>query len=407
MHTTMKKVLIIIPFYEIYPPMNGGMLRCINILNQLSKYFEVTAIIHQDSKSFSKAIELYPAIENCNIISTKDGENVIDIFSYLPSKIAKALRYRYWNRSVKGPAGGDFLLVYPILIELLKKTSFDYAILEEVSLLNTAKVMRRYQPNISIIYDAHNVNTRLAKASLLKGLITPKNYELLKKVECNLSKMVNKVLVCSELDLQQLTGMNNGKLIAKIIPNGVTIETNNLIRNNSDEILFCGSLDYHPNQEGLIWFCEKIFPLILAKKASTRLMVVGKGNPGEELRKLLKHTSIIYYGAVEKVNIYYQKAAVAIVPLLSGSGTRLKLLEAMGLNVPVVSTKIGAEGIEYTDQRNIVIANDVDSFADEILELLTDKKKAYYIANEAFSFVKKEYDWNIVGKKLSDYLILG
>jgi len=118
----------------------------------------------------------------------------------------------------------------------------------------------------------------------------------------------------------------------------------------------------------------------------------------------LKHKSIIYYGTVEKVNIYYQRATVAIAPLLSGSGTRLKILEAMGLKVAVVSTAMGAEGINYTNGTNIVIANDKEIFANAVIELLNDKNKAVRIANEAFLFVKKEYDWNVIGQKISNYL---
>jgi glycosyltransferase involved in cell wall biosynthesis len=400
----MRKVLIIIPFNDIYPPMNGGMLRCINMLDQLAKYFEVTVIIHQDLNSFLKAIESYPSIANCKVISTNNNKKTLGIFSFLPSRIGNALKYRYWNRSLNGPASGNFLLVYPVLIDLLKKTTFDYVILEEISLLHIANVIRRYQPNTPVIYDAHNVNSRLAKISLSNGLITQRHYELSEKVESNLAKIVNAIFVCSELDLHQLMKMNNGNLNAIVIPNGVTVEDRTITKNNSDEILFCGSLDYYPNQEGLIWFCEKIFPLILIQRPSVRLMVVGKGYPGNQLNELLKHKSIIYYGTVEKVNIYYQRATVAIAPLLSGSGTRLKILEAMGLKVAVVSTAMGAEGINYTNGTNIVIANDKEIFANAVIELLNDKNKAVRIANEAFLFVKKEYDWNVIGQKISNYL---
>ena len=107
----MKKVLVIVPFNSIYPPMNGGMLRCTNLLNQLSKHAELTAIIHQDKNSFSRAVEEYPAIRNCNVISTEDKKPSSDIFSLLPSKFSQALRFRYWNRSLKGPAESNFLIM--------------------------------------------------------------------------------------------------------------------------------------------------------------------------------------------------------------------------------------------------------------------------------------------------------
>ncbi len=405
----MKRVLFIIPFENLYPPMSGGMQRGINLLHQLSMHFEVTAIIGQDRNSFLQACNDYPALKNCTILSKKEGEKPVDIFSLLPQKLSKAFRYRYWNRSLKGPAGDDFLSIYPIVKDLLKHKEFDCAILEDQSLINIAKVIRRYQPNVRIVYDAYNVNTVLAESALASGQITEKVYEVIKADECNLSTLVDDVFTCSDQDLLQLIEMNKGKLKGAVIPNGVNIpkyepRTEPIPADIMNNILFCGSLDYLPNQEGLAWFCREIFPLILQQKPSTRLLVVGKGKPDEELSRLLKGEAIIYYGMVDKVSDYYKKAAVAVIPLLSGSGTRLKLLEAMGNRVAVVSTSVGAEGITYTDKKNILIADDKAAFARGIIELSDHKEMADKMAEEAFSFVENTYDWNIIGRKIPAYL---
>jgi glycosyltransferase involved in cell wall biosynthesis len=398
--------MVIVPFGNIYPPMNGGMHRCINILNQLAKYFSVTAIIHQDEKSFLRAIDEYPELVNCRVISTKSFKRSFDLFSLAPKKIGNALHYRYWNRSLKGKAGSDFLSIYPLLKNELKKQQFDCFILEDMSILNLAKVIRRFQPKARIIYDAYNVNTKLAEAASKKGKAGKEKYLEIKKAESSLSLFVTEVFTCSNEDLNELADMNNKKISGTVIPNGVKIDSKFLENREetsatNNNIIFCGSMDYFPNQEGLIWFCKEVFPFILKKNPQVKLMVVGKGDTGDELNSLLKHDSIIFFGMVDDVNDYYKKAAVAIVPLLSGSGTRLKLLEAMGRKTAVVSTVAGAEGINCTNEKNVLIADDNISFANAVIKLLDNRSLAGSIATAAYSFVKENYDWNVVGGKLN------
>jgi glycosyltransferase involved in cell wall biosynthesis len=107
---------------------------------------------------------------------------------------------------------------------------------------------------------------------------------------------------------------------------------------------------------------------------------------------------------VDKVDMYYSKATVAIIPLLSGSGTRLKLLEAMAHRVPVVSTSVGAEGISWEDGKSILIANDAKLFAKKVSNLLNNSYLAESISASALALTKSKYDWNIIGRKMASYL---
>jgi len=401
--------LVIIPFDGVYPPMNGGMLRCISLLNQLSKYFLVTIITHQKKELFAQAFDEYPFLKNCTVISTGSFSLRKDIFSVLPLRYQKALRYRYWNRSLFNSSEDHFLMIYPVLKDFLNKNKVDYAIMEALFIVgSTAKVVRRYQPKAQIIYNAYNVDSQLAQTAFENGKISEKGLRLIQKEESSLADSVNKIFACSDIDLAELRRLNDNKIDGFVIPNGVKINAAFLEKKQhsqkNNKILFCGSMDYFPNQEGLTWFCKEVFPLIINENPDIQLMVVGKGDPGEELLVLLKHPSIIFYGMVDRVDDYYRKAAVAVVPLLSGSGTRLKLLEAMGSNTATVSTTAGAEGIHYTNKKNILIADDKVSFARAVVELINDERLANSIAEAAFHFVKENYDWNIIGQKLETCL---
>src|SRR5579871_2385630 len=386
--------------------MNGGMLRCISLLNQLSKYFLVTIITHQKKELFAQAFDEYPFLKNCTVISTGSFSLRKDIFSVLPLRYQKALRYRYWNRSLFNSSEDHFLMIYPVLKDFLNKNKVDYAIMEALFIVgSTAKVVRRYQPKAQIIY---NVDSQLAQTAFENGKISEKGLRLIQKEESSLADSVNKIFACSDIDLAELRRLNDNKIDGFVIPNGVKINAAFLEKKQhsqkNNKILFCGSMDYFPNQEGLTWFCKEVFPLIINENPDIQLMVVGKGDPGEELLVLLKHPSIIFYGMVDRVDDYYRKAAVAVVPLLSGSGTRLKLLEAMGSNTATVSTTAGAEGIHYTNKKNILIADDKVSFARAVVELINDERLANSIAEAAFHFVKENYDWNIIGQKLETCL---
>lgn len=403
----MKRVLVVVPFENLYPPMNGGMLRAMNLLHQFSRHFELTAIVQQDGASFRRCLTEFPALKNAAIISAKSFPYKKDIFSLMPARIGQALRFRYWNRSVKGPTSQGFLTFYPILREVLKKQPFDYIIFEDIVLVRLSRLIRRHQKNACIIYDAYNVNSRLALAEVTDDIATRINYEQTLYEESNLTRHVDRIFTCSENDLSQLVEMNGGKLKGMVVPNGTGITEEpggNEQVVETDDILFCGSLDYFPNREGLLWFCKEVLPLLVEKKPSVRLMVVGKGDPGDELSAALKHDHIKFYGRVERVSDYYKKTLVAVVPLLSGSGTRLKLLEAMANRVAVVSTTVGAEGIDYTDGKNISIADEGPAFAQAIVELLNKKDQALTMAKEAFSFVREQYDWNVIGDRLSEQL---
>ena len=385
--------------------MNGGMLRCFHILEQLCKHFQVTALMMQDKESFLKATEEYPAIKNCKLLSTEDNQEVKDIFSLLPVKYRNAGRFRFWNRSLSEPAENNYLVLYPQLKDFLKTKRVDFIILEDMAILNLAKLIKRFQPSIPVIYDAYNINSILAASAFKKGVIGERQYKGIFKTESTLHNLVKNVFTCSEADLDKIMEMNHNKIQGAVIPNGVSIPSESLNEGwGSMNILFCGSLDYLPNQEGLLWFCRDVFPLILRQLPVAKLLVVGKGNPGESLSVFLDHPSVINYGQVDKVDKYYRKSAMAIVPLLSGSGTRLKLLEAMSLKVPVVSTKPGAEGINYSDMKNILIAEGIEFFANGVIEILSNPPMAKSIAENAFKFVQNEYDWNIVGEKIYKYL---
>jgi glycosyltransferase involved in cell wall biosynthesis len=380
--------------------MNGGMQRCFHIINQLSLYFDLTVITFQSRQEFLTATKYYPAISKIKLISTKDTHATKDIFSLLPQKIQQALRYRWLKKQLSASADGMFLEYYPALTKLLKASRYDAIVLENLTTLNAISVIRKHHKKVKIIYDAHNVDSNLARKTIDKLRI--------RKIESSLHHSINALFVCSDTDRAEFDNMNNGPLNVQVIPNGVEVDAIPSEINSGSEkncILFCGSLDFFPNSEGLLWFYKNIWKQLQQSLPDIELIVVGCGQLPAEARFLYSDPSILFSGKVENVKPWYQKAKVSIVPLLSGSGTRLKILEAMSLGLPVIATAKGAEGIDYTNGENIIIADDPHFFEQSIVDLLSDSKKRTQIQSEARKLVEEEYDWNKIGVKMKDFLL--
>jgi glycosyltransferase involved in cell wall biosynthesis len=376
-------------------------------MHQLAKHFELTAIIHQDKKSFLKCVDDFPAMDKAKIYSTKNLK-VKDALTLLPDRLENALRSRWYQRELNRPADGSLIKYYPILTELLKNKKFNFIILENIATLNAVKIIRRYDKEVKIIYNAHNVDSNLAKAAFDRKEISSTQLQGYYDFENNLHKKVDAIFTCSEDDRKTFEGMNKGQLKVSVVPNGVDIPEKKHDDAVNQQIprflIFCGSLWSIPNAEGLHWFCQKIWPLVLKEFPRLILLVVGIGKLPEKYSEAYNMPSIEFSGAVEDVKSWYNRAAVSVVPLLTGSGTRLKILEAMGMGVPVVSTTIGAEGIDYVEGKEIVIADKENDFADKIIALLKEKNQRERLSIEARKLALAKYDWNVIGEKMASFL---
>jgi len=403
----MKTILIIVPYENVYPPYNGGMQRCFHILHQLAKHFELTAIIFQDKESFLKAANDYPEIKNIKLYSTKEESNPKDIFSLFSKKIEMGLRYRWIKKSWRATADGNFLQYYPVLKRLLKRNVYDAVILENLATMNAVTTIRKYGGNIKIIYDAHNVDSKLGAMAVEKFGMSRDYLKSIQETERTMHKTVNALFTCSKEDRNDFLEMNEGKIPVGIIPNGVKVGDifdNTVKEDKPGSVLFCGSLHSPPNSEGLYWFYKNCWNNVKEQFPNIKLLVVGSGTAPGYLDEMYKDESVIFSGAVEDVKPWYNKAAIAVVPLLTGSGTRLKILEAMSLGVPVISTALGAEGIEYTDKQDIEIFDNPERFSNGIIELLNNKSRRIHLKDNARKLVVKKYDWNVIGEKMNDFL---
>jgi glycosyltransferase involved in cell wall biosynthesis len=159
------------------------------------------------------------------------------------------------------------------------------------------------------------------------------------------------------------------------------------VERNPKEIIIVSTFDWLPNISGLKWFLEKVLPLIVEKMPDAFVLIIGK-NPPDFFRDY-KNVNVLGY--VEDIKPYYNRGNILVVPLFVGSGVRIKILEAMAMELPVVSTSIGAEGIPIAPDSGILIANEPEQFANSVIELLNKPEKARQLGSNARNFVQKHF----------------
>jgi glycosyltransferase involved in cell wall biosynthesis len=163
--------------------------------------------------------------------------------------------------------------------------------------------------------------------------------------------------------------------------------------------MFIGSMDYPPCVDAALYFCREIFPRIRHTISAAEFWIVGR-NPGSEVLQLAGD-GVHVTGQVDDVIPYYRQSTVCVVPLRAGGGTRLKILEAMALGRPVVSTTIGCEGLDVVDGVHLLIADTPEQFAEKTIRLLTDRQLYQDISANGRQLVVTKYDWNIITSHLT------
>lgn len=201
--------------------------------------------------------------------------------------------------------------------------------------------------------------------------------------------------VCSELDRQKIG--SRGNVFA--LPNGFEAPKRPfLFKKSQDKVIgFVGILGYPPNAEAVRWFVKEVFPIVLKTEPTVRFRVAGKlptGGLG------IKHDQVDVLGFVEDLDTEIQNWDAMVVPLKVGGGTRLKILEAFSKRIPVISTRLGAYGIEAEHGRHLLLADEPLIFAEQCLRLIRDRKMSEDLTSNAYQLYSANYTWEKVSKKV-------
>jgi len=169
-----------------------------------------------------------------------------------------------------------------------------------------------------------------------------------------------------------------------------------------DHVVFVGSMDWLPNEDAVRWFVEEILARIRTRRPAARLTIVGRDPPAAVRALGNGGRGVTVTGRVPDVRTWLARASAVVVPLRIGSGTRLKIFEAMACGAAVVSTTIGAEGLAVTPGRDILLADAPEQFAAAVVELLEDPARARALGERARRLVEERFDWSGVAQRFAE-----
>ncbi len=396
---TSLRVLVLIPTFP-YPPHDGFNLRVWNLYRLLAKKVDLTLLC---SLYESPSAE---ALQKC----TAEGLKVNAVQVIQRSRAAefmKKLGFLFHHFPV-WTTGFYFPEMTCFLEGLLRKQKFDIIAMESTWLAHYWPLLEAHPAaKILVLHDLDSEKWRRQAALLPPGkkkLNCLYNARGFRHVEDDLLKRADLTFVTSEREKVDLLARDKN-LCVEIVPNGVDSEAlQPLPVSGSRELLFVGSLSYLPNTDGVLFFAREVMPELHMRFPDLKWVIVGTKAP-TAVRSLHGMHGVEVVGEVPDLEPYYRRCAVSVVPLRAGSGTRLKILEAMAWGRPVVSTTLGCEGLDVKNREHLLIADRPEEFAKAVGELLTAPGLYNSIARSARSLVEKKYSWTAIVKKVYQHYL--
>jgi sugar transferase (PEP-CTERM/EpsH1 system associated) len=388
----------------LLPLDKGGKLRTWHLMRHLARRHEITYLAFKEPDQPEADVEgMKEVASRVETIARSDpakgtlrfyADAAMHLFDPLPYAVGKYRSGAYRRR----------------LAQLVDEQPFDLVVCD---FLVPAVNLPKRLPCPAVMF-THNVESEIwrrhaeTKSSLAGRLLYAAQHRRMLRYERQTLARFDGILAVSDADCDTFARLYPGAIAqpVHVVPTGV--DTDYFAPAPSDlhsrELVFTGSMDWLPNEDAMLYFCRDVLPAIRAEVGDAHLSVVGR-TPTPAVKKLAEERGVTVTGRVDDVRPYMKDAAVYIVPLRIGGGTRLKIFEAMAMGKAVVSTTIGAEGLPVADGQHVVLADDAAAFARAVVGLLRDVERRRRLETAARALVVERYDWSAVAGELEEALI--
>lgn len=294
------------------------------------------------------------------------------------------------------------------LSEILKEQeNFDFIIIESLFVTPYIKTIKKYS-KAKIILRAHNVEHKIWEriSSNTKNILKKKYIDLLakrmKNYEISIFNKLDAICAMTNIDVDSFKALGFKKQIASI-PTGYILDEIKHTEEPIDEfsVFHIASMDWLPNTEGVDWFIKNVWNKVNKAIPTSHLYLAGREMPQSYYE--LNKKSITTVGPVESAKEFFLSKHIMVVPILSGSGMRIKIIEGMALGKVIISTTIGAEGINCTNKKNILIADTPKAFSSAIIKCLNDKSFCEEISKNAKQLIVEEYSNESISIRMMDF----
>jgi glycosyltransferase involved in cell wall biosynthesis len=420
-----KKNILILTSQIPYPLSDGGRISQFAFVDYLRKFFDTRYLLVANNEEDVKDIEqLKNRWTDVEIEYVETFERTVPVKKTLKERLAGSLiknctkiikkTFSYYpNRIVSSSKEdasiGDLLhsveLFQPVyhkylskLEEVIAAFSPDMIQVEQIPFMNIIEFIPK---NIKTVYVHHELRFARLQSINATGKLS-ENYKdyvvnLAKAAEASLLKNYDSILVFSQDDKHKLESLELNNIYNSPFP-VLDSEFNDINESDFslDKLIFWGSDNHHPNLDAVLWYAAEIGGKV-KEKLGIDLTVTGSWSE-DNRREIEKFGNVQFSGFVDDIN-EFSRNSLMIVPVRIGSGIRTKILYGMAQGLPVVSASIGAEGIPAENNKEIVIVDDADKFANAIIELFSNKNKALALAKGGQQFVQNNYSQKVLGEK--------
>jgi sugar transferase (PEP-CTERM/EpsH1 system associated) len=386
------RILFVSPRHA-WPPSSGAKLREHHLCRALGRRAKITYVF------FAQPGLPIPTCEDlpfCDRIVPVPAPTF-----YTPAKIIRGLLGR-WPLPVVNYTSSA---MRSTLDQLAAQTPFDLIHLESIHLAAYVDLLAKRLPGAKLINDWHNIESEAmhSHAATMDSSARRQYARLtarrLESTERDVLDRLHGHIVCSERERLKLFAVAPQARV-EVVDNGVaTAFFAQPAPRNPQRIVFVGTMSYHPNREAAISFTRQVWPHIHQSRPEWRLSLVG-ATPPPDVQRLAEIPGVDVSGTVPDVRPYYHDALAAVVPLRSGGGTRLKILEAMAAGIPVVSTPLGAEGLDVNPGEHYLRAEQDADWLPALTQLAGDPEHGRQLAERGLRLVRSRYDWEVLGEKL-------
>ena len=383
------KILVVLPRFP-YPLEKGDKLRAYHQIKELAKHNEVYLFCVSHTKVLPEHIEqLKPFCRDIRVVHSPrlvNYKNVVRNYLY-----TKSLQIGYWD-SLKARRS-------------YKK--FERQVMPDVLYSQMVRTMtlvsRSPIPKVMDFQDALSMNTerRMDQSHGLWHYILHFEFKMLRSTEYNSFRIFDALTIISETDSEAIPHRKNGDI--HIIPNGVDFEYFHPIDcEKKYDIVFCGNMRYEPNVHASRYLVDQVMPLVWKEVPEATLLLAG-ASPKREVRKLAGD-KVTVSGYVDDIRESYASARIFAAPMQTGSGLQNKLLEAMAMMLPCVTTSIANASLYAEDGRQVLVGDTAQAFADHLIALLRNPERCNQLAIEGYNYVNDNFSWEKAGEKLEAVL---
>jgi polysaccharide biosynthesis protein PslH len=375
-------------------PSWGASTRNYHLLKSLASRHEVTLVALANNDESVAASDLAQLA------------SITPSLRIFPRPISSAKRWQQLINAARGQSYSLNLFILPEVEEALNAmlTSERY----DAVIYESALTAGYHLPSkVKVIIDQHNIEyellerTSLVEKQWLRKWYAWREYHLLKQGELERCRNADLVLVASQRESRLLKSLLAEKPI-QVVSNGVDIEAfavDCCQQEVNHQIIFTGAMNYYPNIHAVLFFAQHCWPFIRAQVPDATWLIVGR-KPSAQVQRLAELPGVTVTGEVPDTRPYLAASSLALAPLLIGSGTRLKILEALAMRKAVVSTSIGCEGLSVVPGKHLLIADQPEMFAQAVVTLLNDADKRRALGAAGRALVEAEYSWERCGNQL-------